>query len=345
MIQTDHVRRDTAEKYARFGVRTRGRPVTTDEDVSRRGIQSGRAPATSSRTSTMDDNDTDYDDSSSDEELNGAVDECYCGVGTCKGCGNDTENGCDMCGTPLCSDQCAECAEHTEMCAALHDEGLVGVSFNRTEIDNITRIADRLVLRADAIALLETAEKPRTNVERQYQTRELRRGDKGYDTLAYLLSKGIRIFVIPAADAFSAKLQDETKPTGLWGHVKAAGRAAKRGLEWTRKTALRSKAEAFAYRDGTRKAFPAIVIFGHRKTTSSTRKEHKNYVAWPESYMDSLRYVAKLQDRFYAAAKGALKKEARGGPDYTEWVQTYERSQIPAAVPMPPARSLVPPLV
>lgn len=60
----------------------------------------------------------------------------------CCSCSALTTTECKQCGMPICSEDCLNHVLHTAVCADIHDEELVGVTFGRSDAGNISNYGE-----------------------------------------------------------------------------------------------------------------------------------------------------------------------------------------------------------
>ena len=230
--------------------------------------------------------------------------------GRCRKCGNDTEQECARCGTPLCGASCAESSEHVDSCLILEENDVVGIALNQNEIKNVITANRELVLDG-------------TSVYDQYSDKKLSSSTPGALDIAHLLSNRIRMFYAPAGKVFAPPPQ-AAKPTTL-NRLRAGYNV---GLEKLKHAAI-TKAEAFVFVDATGLYWPAIVIFGHRPKPLATGPPAAAELEWPRAYQDGIAYLGKR------GVSGMLRKSAEdqfralNNDQFIQWVRNSTRWVMP----------------
>ena len=236
-------------------------------------------------------------------------DEYFTGTTACVGCGRETSTECELCGTPVCCGECAECEQHVGLCGALVDEDAVGISLNETEIKHIVvDVRQEVRMCQDGgmyIEYLLADPVKATTVDPNIDL-------TGIKTF---IDRGIRVFIAPARSVF---VPANVTKKGLFSSAKTA---ARKKYESARHL-LRTLAEAFVFYDERMQlTWPAVVIFGHKPRSVAYGFNSEKYTSWPHAYYESLKYVnkSKTNETLCSAASRLLLRKQPAA--HSEWVR------------------------
>jgi hypothetical protein len=222
------------------------------------------------------------------------------GPAPCYSCGTMTDTECDLCGSPICCDDCGGDERHTICCGVLQDNDVVGISLNETEVLNVREYGREFLLSDDEKSVVTD-----TGVLVSMA---------GAEAIRSLLHGGVRVFFVPAGQTFVSRKQGPARRTGFTNRLKGLKADAQVKYEQARR-ALRTKAEAFAYHDVNRisgegySIWPAVVVFGHRPRHAAVGWDATNG-PWADAYVESIAYLAGrgVSDMLYRSAIKAQQK-------------------------------------